>query len=166
MANDGEGREIDFRNTLILMTSNLASDRINALCANGARPSAEDLEQSIRPVLSNHFKPALLARMRVVPYYPVSGPVLRELIEIKLQRLGERLQRRQLSFSHCQRLVDHLAERCTQSDSGARLIDYLLDTHVLPLIADRLLDAMANAQTLKSVHVTLDPQAHVLCEFA
>ncbi|WP_194289433.1 type VI secretion system ATPase TssH [Pseudomonas helleri] len=166
VANDGEGREIDFRNTLILMTSNLASDRINALCANGARPSAEDLEQSIRPVLSNHFKPALLARMRVVPYYPVSGPVLRELIEIKLQRLGERLQRRQLSFSHCQRLVDHLAERCTQSDSGARLIDYLLDTHVLPLIADRLLDAMANAQTLKSVHVTLDPQAHVLCEFA
>ncbi|MGP5568658.1 type VI secretion system ATPase TssH [Pseudomonas helleri] len=166
VANDGEGREIDFRNTLILMTSNLASDRINALCANGARPSAEDLEQSIRPVLSNHFKPALLARMRVVPYYPVSGPVLRELIEIKLQRLGERLQRRQLSFSHCQRLVDHLAERCTQSDSGARLIDYLLDTHVLPLITDRLLDAMANAQTLKSVHVTLDPQAHVLCEFA
>jgi len=166
VANDGEGREIDFRNTLILMTSNLASDRINALCANGARPSAEDLEQSIRPVLSNHFKPALLARMRVVPYYPVSGPVLRELIEIKLQRLGERLQRRQLAFSHCQRLVDHLAERCTQSDSGARLIDYLLDTHVLPLIADRLLDAMANAQTFKSVHVTLDPQAHVLCEFA
>ena len=166
VANDGEGREIDFRNTLILMTSNLASDRINALCANGARPSAEDLEQSIRPVLSNHFKPALLARMRVVPYYPVSGPVLRELIEIKLQRLGERLQRRQLAFSHCQRLVDHLAERCTQSDSGARLIDYLLDTHVLPLIADRLLDAMANAQTLKSVHVTLDAQAHVLCEFA
>jgi len=166
VANDGEGREIDFRNTLILMTSNLASDRINALCANGARPSAEDLEQSIRPVLSNHFKPALLARMRVVPYYPGSGPVLRELIEIKLQRLGERLQRRQLAFSHCQRLVDHLAERCTQSDSGARLIDYLLDTHVLPLIADRLLDAMANAQTLKSVHVPLDPQAHVLCEFA
>ena len=166
VANDGEGREIDFRNTLILMTSNLASDRINALCVNGARPSAEDLEQSIRPVLSNHFKPALLARMRVVPYYPVSGPVLRELIEIKLQRLGERLQRRQLAFSHCQRLVDHLAERCTQSDSGARLIDYLLDTHVLPLIADRLLDAMANAQTLKSVHVTLDAQAHVLCEFA
>lgn len=166
VANDGEGREIDFRNTLILMTSNLASDRINVLCANGARPSAEDLEQSIRPVLSNHFKPALLARMRVVPYYPVSGPVLRELIEIKLQRLGERLQRRQLSFSHCQRLVDHLAERCTQSDSGARLIDYLLDTHVLPLIADRLLEAMANAQTLKSVHVTLDSQAHVLCEFA
>ncbi|MFP3518324.1 type VI secretion system ATPase TssH [Pseudomonas sp. SIMBA_077] len=166
VANDGEGREIDFRNTLILMTSNLASDRINALCENGARPSAEALEQSIRPVLSNHFKPALLARMRVVPYYPVSGPVLRELIEIKLQRLGERLQRRQLAFSYCQPLVDHLAERCTHSDSGARLIDALLDTHVMPLIADRLLEAMANAQTLNSVRATLDAQAHVTCEFA
>jgi type VI secretion system protein VasG len=69
--------------------------------------------------------------------------VLRELIEIKLGRLGERLNRRQLDFSYCQGLVDHLAERCTQSDSGARLIDHLLDLHVLPLVADRLLDAMA-----------------------
>ena len=165
VANDGEGREIDFRNTLILMTSNLASDQINKLCENGDRPSAQTLEQSIRPVLSHHFKPALLARMRVVPYYPVSGPVLRELIEIKLQRLEERLARRHLHFTYCQPLVDHLAERCTQSDSGARLIDYLLDTHVMPLVVDRLLEAMASGQTLKQVHATLDSQAHVLCEF-
>ncbi|MCP1418591.1 ATP-dependent Clp protease ATP-binding subunit ClpA [Pseudomonas laurylsulfativorans] len=144
VANDGEGREIDFRNTLILMTSNLGSDRISALCENGERPSAEVLEETIRPVLSKHFKPALLARMRVVPFYPVAGPVLRELIEIKLGRLGERLSRRQLDFTYCQSLVDHLAQRCTQSDSGARLIDHLLDLHVLPLVADRLLDAMAN----------------------
>lgn len=166
IANDGEGREIDFRNTLILMTSNLASERINALCSNGNRPTAEALEEAIRPVLSQHFKPALLARMRVVPYYPVSGPVLRELIEIKLQRLAERLTRRRLEFSHCQALVDHLAERCTQSDSGARLIDYLLDSHVLPLIADRLLDAMAAGETLKRVHATLDAHGAVVCEFA
>jgi len=165
IANDGEGREIDFRNTLILMTSNLASDRINALCRNGHGPSAEELEEAIRPVLSQHFKPALLARMRVVPYYPVSGPVLRELIGIKLQRLAERLSRRQLDFSHSHALVDHLAERCTQSDSGARLIDYLLDSHLLPLIADRLLDAMARGETLKRVHATLDDSGAVLCEF-
>lgn len=166
VANDGEGREIDFRNTLILMTSNLGSDRISQLCENGARPSAQVLEESIRPVLSNHFKPALLARMRVVPYYPVGGPVLRELIEIKLGRLGERLNRRQLDFTYCQHLVDHLAERCTQSDSGARLIDHLLDLHVLPLVADRLLDAMATGTQLKRVHATLDANASVVCEFA
>ncbi|MEO8646261.1 type VI secretion system ATPase TssH [Pseudomonas sp.] len=166
VANDGEGREIDFRNTLILMTSNLGSDRIAELCENGARPSAEVLEETIRPVLSKHFKPALLARMRVVPYYPVGGPVLRELIEIKLGRLGERLNRRQLDFTYCQNLVDHLAERCTQSDSGARLIDHLLDLHVLPLVADRLLDAMATGESLKRVHATLDGNASVTCEFA
>ncbi|MPQ84287.1 type VI secretion system ATPase TssH [Pseudomonas sp. MAFF 730085] len=166
VANDGEGREIDFRNTLILMTSNLGSDRISALCENGERPSAEVLEETIRPVLSKHFKPALLARMRVVPYYPVGGPVLRELIEIKLGRLGERLNRRQLDFTYCQNLVDHLAQRCTQSDSGARLIDHLLDLHVLPLVADRLLDAMATGESLKRVHATLDADASVTCEFA
>ncbi|WP_460144095.1 type VI secretion system ATPase TssH [Pseudomonas sp. S2_A02] len=166
VANDGEGREIDFRNTLILMTSNLGSDRISELCENGARPTAEVLEETIRPVLSKHFKPALLARMRVVPYYPVGGPVLRELLEIKLGRLGERLNRRQLDFTYSQDLVDHLAERCTQSDSGARLIDHLLDLHVLPLVADRLLDAMATGESLKRVHATLDGNASVMCEFA
>jgi type VI secretion system protein VasG len=166
IANDGEGREIDFRNTLILMTSNLASDRIDALCRDGHRPTAQELETAIRPVLSQHFKPALLARMRVVPYYPVSGPVLRELIEIKLQRLAERLSRRQLAFSHSEVLIDHLAERCIQSDSGARLIDSLLDSHVLPLIADRLLDAMAAGEVLKRVHATLDGSGAVVCEFA
>ncbi|MDB5995373.1 MAG: putative ClpB protein [Pseudomonas sp.] len=166
VANDGEGREIDFRNTLILMTSNLGSDRISELCEDGARPTAEVLEETIRPVLSKHFKPALLARMRVVPYYPVGGPVLRELIEIKLGRLGERLNRRQLAFTYSPSLVDHLAERCTQSDSGARLIDHLLDLHVLPLVADRLLDAMASGENLKRVHAAIDGQASVTCEFA
>ena len=166
VANDGEGREIDFRNTLILMTSNLGSERISQLCEHGARLTAEVLEATIRPVLSQHFKPALLARMRVVPYYPVGGPVLRELIEIKLGRLGERLARRQLAFSFCQALVDELAERCTQSDSGARLIDHLLEQHVLPLVADRLLDAMAQGESLQRVHATLDAHAGVICEFA
>ena len=165
VVNDGEGREINFRNTLILMTSNLGSDRISELCENGARPTAEVLEETIRPVLSKHFKPALLARMRVVPYYSVGGPVLRELIEIKLGRLGERLSRRQLDFSYSQGLVDHLAERCTQSDSGARLIDHLLDLHVLPLIADRLLDAMTIGENLQRVHATLG-SGGVTCEFA
>ncbi|MNO61946.1 Chaperone protein ClpB 1 [compost metagenome] len=166
IANDGEGREIDFRNTLILMTSNLASERIVALCADDRRPEAQELEEAIRPALSRHFKPALLARMRVVPYYPVSGEVLRELVQLKLGRLGERMLRRQLAFSHCQALVDHLAERSTRSESGARLIDQLMDAHLLPQIADRLLDAMAAGETLHHVHATLDGDARPMCEFS
>jgi type VI secretion system protein VasG len=165
IANDGEGREIDFRNTLILMTSNLASDRIEALCRDGNRPEADALEAAIRPALSKHFKPALLARMRVVPYYPVGGPVMRELVELKLQRLNGRLHRRKLAFSYSQSLVDHLTERCVQGESGARLIDHLIDLHLLPLIADRLLEAMAAGQTLTQVHATLNENG-VACEFA
>jgi type VI secretion system protein VasG len=165
LANDGEGREIDFRNTLILMTSNLGSECISQLCQNNARPSAEHLEEAIRPLLSQHFKPALLARMCVVPYFPVSGAVLRELVEIKMARLGERLKRRQLGFTYCAQLVDQLVERCDRSDSGARLIDHLLDLHLMPRLADRLLTAMANNEQLRHVHATLDDQASVVCEF-
>jgi type VI secretion system protein VasG len=165
VVNDGEGREIDFRNALILLTSNLGSELISELCTDAERPAAQVLEQAIQPILSQHFKPALLARMRVVPYYPVSGSVLRELIEMKLDRLGERLHRRKLGFTYGQNLVDHLAERCVQSDSGARLIDHLLDLHVLPRIADRVLDSMATGEPLAHVHTTLDIDACVICEF-
>jgi type VI secretion system protein VasG len=165
VANDGEGREINFRNTLILMTSNLASERIASLCSDAQRPAAEELEHAIRPILSQHFKPALLARMRVVPYYPVSGDTLRELVELKLARFGERLHRRQLQFTHCQKLVDNLTERCTHNDSGARLIDHLIDLHLQPLVVDRLLDAMAQGETLQRIHATCDEEGALTCEF-
>jgi len=166
VANDGEGREINFRNTLILMTSNLASERIASFCTAGQRPATEDLELAIRPQLSQHFKPALLGRMRVVPYYPIIGEVLDELVALKLARFGERLQRRQLQFSHCPALVTHLAERCGDSDSGARLIDHLIEQHLQPLVVDRLLAAMANDEPLQQVHATLDGNGALVCEFA
>lgn len=166
VANDGEGREINFRNTLILMTSNLASDEIARLCAAGHRPAAEDLEAAIRPTLSRHFKPALLGRMKVVPYYPVLGEVLAELVGVKLARFGERLSRRNLRFSHCEALVAHLAERCRHSESGARLIDHLIDQTLQPQVVDRLLAAMASGEALQRVHATLDGDGAVVCEFA
>ncbi len=166
VANDGEGREINFRNTLILMTSNLASECIASFCSAGQRPAAEDLELAIRPQLSQHFKPALLGRMRVVPYYPIIGEVLDELVALKLARFGERLLRRQLQFSHCPALVTHLAERCGDSDSGARLIDHLIEQHLQPLVVDRLLAAMASDEPLQRVHATLDGDGALVCEFA
>jgi len=166
VANDGEGREINFRNTLILMTSNLASERIASFCTAGQRPATEDLELAIRPQLSQHFKPALLGRMRVVPYYPIIGEVLDELVALKLARFGERLQRRQLQFSHCPALVTHLSERCGDSDSGARLIDHLIEQHLQPLVVDRLLAAMASDEPLQRVHATLDGNGALVCEFA
>lgn len=164
IANDGEGREIDFRNTLILMTSNLGTEQIERLCQGGARPSAEMLETAIHPLLTAHFKPALLARMQVVPYFPISDAVLAELVELKLQRLADRLRARNLQLSYCPALLDHLRERCTQSDSGARMVDRLLEQRILPLIADRVLAAMAVGEDLRHVQVTLDAAGSVQCE--
>ncbi|MDY7532744.1 type VI secretion system ATPase TssH [Pseudomonas sp. Bout1] len=165
LANDGEGREIDFRNTLILMTSNLGSERITELCADGQRPDLEVLHAAICPVLTAHFKPALLARMGVVPYYPVTGVVLHQLIEHKLRRLGHRLLQRKLAFSHTEELVAHMAERCSHSESGARFVDQWIEANLLPQVVDRLLDAMAVGSSLQFVHARLAPNGTVLCEF-
>jgi type VI secretion system protein VasG len=166
LANDGEGREIDFRNTLILMTSNLGSQRIDQLCAGGQRPDAQALEEAIRPLLRDHFKPALLARMRVVPYYPVTGEVLHDLVRLKLERLGERLRLRKLAFTYSPGLVSHMAERCTHGDSGARYIDQWIERHLLPLVVDRLLEAMAQGEPLAHVHACLAGNGTPTCEFS
>ncbi|WP_349572231.1 type VI secretion system ATPase TssH [Azotobacter salinestris] len=165
LATDSEGRHIDFRNCLILLTSNLASERIAELCADG-RPAAETLEQAIRPLLARHFKPALLARMQVVPYYPLDAERLRELAEVKLARFAERLQRRHLTFSHSPALVDYLAERCARDDGGARTIERLIERQLQPLVVDRLLTAMAGGEPVERVHATLDGQGGLICEFA
>ncbi|MGB3125295.1 MAG: AAA family ATPase [Pseudomonas sp.] len=164
-ANDGEGREIDFRNTLILMTSNLGSDRISELCAEGRRPEAHVLQDAIHPVLRAHFKPALLARMRVVPYYPIAGPVLHEVTALKLASLGERLRRRNLTFTYSSELVAYMAKRCAHDDSGARYIDQWIERHLLPQMVDRLLSAMASGESLSLAHAGLDSNGQPICEF-
>lgn len=166
IANDGDGREIDFRNTLILMTSNLASEQISALCAAGARPSASDLEQAIRPTLSRHFKPALLARMEIVPYYPIEQDVLEDLISLKLDRFGQRLVPRKVAFDYSECLVATLAERCSQTESGARIIDRLIERSIQSQVVDRLLQAMAGGPAVKHAHATVDVDGVIVCEFA
>jgi type VI secretion system protein VasG len=166
LANDGEGREIDFRNTLILMTSNLGSECIGQLCAGGRRPQVQVLQEAIRPLLRDHFKPALLARMRVVPYYPITGELLQHMARLKLERLGQRLQLRGLAFSYSCQLVAHIAERCAHSDSGARYFDQWIELHVLPQVVDRLLDAMAKGESLSQVHAGLDGNGDPACEFS
>ena len=164
LANDGEGREIDFRNTLILMTSNLGAECIDELCAGGKRPDTSVLQEAIRPLLRAHFKPALLARMRVLPYYPVTGEVLHDLIRLKLERLGQRLQLRRLGFSYAPELVAQMATRCAPGDSGARSIDQWIETGLLPQVVDRVLEGMAAGETLAQVHVSLGLDGLPVCE--
>lgn len=166
LANDGEGREINFRNTLILMTSNLGSDCINALCADGLRPDPQVLHEAIYPELRNHFKPALLARMRVVPYYPLASELLKEVVRLKLERLGQRLNHRKLILSFTPELIAYMTERCAHSDSGARFIDQWIELNLLPQMVDRVLDAMAIGEPFSRVHATLDSEGVPTCEFS
>ncbi|UII74014.1 AAA family ATPase [Pseudomonas sp. HN11] len=166
LVNDAEGREIDFRNTLILMTSNLGSECIGQLCTGDRRPDVQVLQEAIHPVLRDHFKPALLARMRVVPYYPISGEILHDLVRLKLERLGQRLHLRKLEFSYTAALVTHMAERCAHGDSGARYIDQWIELHLLPQMVDRLLDAMAQGAPLSQIRAGLDGDGYPFCEFS
>lgn len=154
---DGEGRQIDFRNTVILLTSNLASDEIQARCA-GARPDAEALVEHVRPRLSQYFKPALLARMTIVPYFTLAGAQLEEIVRLKLARLTERLwwtSRVNLSFA--EEVATVIAERCTEVESGARNIDYILRKSLTPRLSEALLAAIAQQRPLCTLTVAVSP---------
>jgi type VI secretion system protein VasG len=142
--NDGEGRAIDFRNTVVILTSNLASDLIMELYRNGRNPGANEVINTIRPALSHHFKPALLARMSIVPFAPVGQDVMHDIVEIKLRALADRLRaahRMEAVFQPT--LVDELAKRCTESETGARNADQILRSSLMPSLAKELLQRLA-----------------------
>ncbi len=144
---DGEGRVIDFRNTIVLLTSNLASDIIMAMCEDDAAPSVEAMTEAIRPVLQQHFKPALLARMNVVPFYPLRGEALKSIVRIKLDKVGRRLTAsHKLAFDYDDAVVDAIAERCTDIESGARNIDHIVNRTLLPMIATEILQRIGEEQ--------------------
>ena len=152
---DGEGRIVDFRNTVVILTSNLASDKIMQMTAEGtAAPPAEVLASAIRPVLSKHFKPALLARMTIVPFLPLPLEVLREVTELKLGALARRLwDSHRITATFAPELLDQLAERCTEVETGARNVEHILRSSLTPLLSQRLLTALAAGEQPTRLHV-------------
>lgn len=139
---DGEGRLVDFKNTIVILTSNLATDLVMQLGVQGQ--SAETIAKAIRPALSAHFKPALLGRMTVVPFLPLSPTVLREIAEIKLEGLKRRLwQSHRIRGEFTAELLDQLAARCTESEAGARNVDHILRSSLMPVLSKHILEAMA-----------------------
>ncbi|PJK01115.1 type VI secretion system ATPase TssH [Lysobacteraceae bacterium NML91-0213] len=155
---DAEGREIDFRNTLIILTSNVGSPQIMQACLNKPAeeiPSADVLAESLRPVLMKHFKPAFLGRLKVVPYYPIGDDVLASIITLKLQRIRDRVHANHRSgFDWDDGLVDAVLQRCTEVDSGARNVDHILNGTLLPEIADTVLASMAEGGKISRIRVT------------
>ncbi|WP_432241455.1 type VI secretion system ATPase TssH [Herbaspirillum robiniae] len=158
LMDDGEGREIDFRNTIIILTSNVASSQMMQACLNkSARelPSPDELDALIRPQLMKAFKPAFLGRLKVIPYYPIADEVLEQIIKLKLSRIARRIaENHKAEFSYDKALVEAVLARCTEVDSGARNVDNILNGSLLPEIAESVLARMAEGQGISRIKVS------------
>ncbi|PQJ43818.1 ClpV1 family T6SS ATPase [Vibrio campbellii] len=138
--NDGEGRTIDFKNTLIIMTSNLATHEIESLVHQSKDIDANIIAEAIRPTLNQHFKPALLARMSVLPFVPLSDEAMTEIIHHKLNKVSQRLQsHHKLSLSYEESLVEFVLGNCRLTETGARNIDAVINRQLLPQLSTQLL---------------------------
>lgn len=155
---DDKGTWVDFKNTIILLTSNVATESIARLCADpDTRPDAAGLTAAIRPDLLKAFKPALLGRLTVVPYFPLSDEVLRQIVQLQLERIGQRLsENHKAAFAYEDAVIAAIAERCKEVESGARNIDHILTGTLLPEISCEFLTRMAEGQATTSVHIGVD----------
>jgi type VI secretion system protein VasG len=155
---DGEGREIDFKNCIILLTSNVGTDTIMKLCADpDTKPAPEGLVEAVKPELHKAFKPALLGRMVTVPYYPISDDILRLIIKLQLGKIKQRIaDNHGAAFSYDDSVIDTVAKRCTDVDSGARNVYNILTGTLLPEMSGEVLSRMASGEGIKNVHVSVD----------
>ncbi|WP_241586876.1 type VI secretion system ATPase TssH [Rosenbergiella epipactidis] len=163
---DGEGRHIDFRNTLIILTSNVGTDLVSGMCADSdLLPDAETLATALRGPLLQVFPPALLGRLLVVPYYPLNDQILGEIVRLQLARI----QRRLLDNHHIVTDIDdsvitQIVQRCTEVESGGRMVDAILTNTLLPQISQKLLTASRDEQQYQSLHLSVE-QGEFRCQF-
>ena len=152
---DGEGREIDFKNTIIILTSNACTDQMMKLCADPeTMPSAEGIIKAMRPELNKIFKPAFLGRMVLIPYYPIREESLKLIVRLKLGKIQKRIdENHKIRLTFDPALVDTVASRCTEVESGARNVDNILTNTLLPDISRQLLGRMAEGEKVSSIHV-------------
>ncbi|WP_368526292.1 type VI secretion system ATPase TssH [Enterobacter asburiae] len=163
---DGEGREIDFRNTVILMTSNLGSDHLMQLLDENPEATEADLHELLRPILRDHFQPALLARFQTVIYRPLAEAAMRTIVEMKLSQVSKRLHRHYgLTTQIDESLYDALTTACLLPDTGARNVDSLLNQQILPVLSQQLLTHMAAKQKPASLRLSWSEEEGIGLEF-
>ena len=152
---DGEGRVIDFKNTLILLTTNAGTELITTLCRDpDALPEPEAVAKALRAPLLEVFPPALLGRLVTIPYYPLSDGMLGAIIRLQLGRIGSRIaSNHKIPFTYSDAVVDLIASRCTEFDSGGRMIDAILTNSVLPTISAEFLQRLLAGSPAERVHV-------------
>ncbi|MEM5345075.1 type VI secretion system ATPase TssH [Paraburkholderia azotifigens] len=153
---DGEGVPIDFKNTLILLTSNAAQDVITEASRGGRRPSPEELIEKLRPALLRQFSPAFLGRLVLVPYYHLGDAQINAIVNLKLERLAQRFTRNHLAqLTWDADLATLIAQRCKEVDSGARNVDHILTQSVLPELARQVLERISISEPFGGVHLAL-----------
>jgi type VI secretion system protein VasG len=154
---DGEGREIDFKNTIIILTSNAGTDLIMRACAgDGEVPTVEALGDILRPELQDHFKPAFIGRTTVIPFYPLRDVNMKKIVRLKLNKIVKRIAANHgACFSYDDHLVDTIAARCTEVDSGARNIDNILSGSLLPEVAGEVLERMSRSEPVQEIRASV-----------
>jgi type VI secretion system protein VasG len=152
---DGEGREIDFKNTVVIMTSNLGDEDIVAMCSQpDVTPEPDELVEALRPRLRERFKPALLARMTIVPFVPLSPDTLRGIVDLKLNKIVRRMAANaRIEFTYTPAVADWIAARCTVEETGARNIDHVIQAAVLTNVSTEILGRMAREEPIRSVRL-------------
>ena len=159
---DGEGREIDFRNTVILMTANLGSDYIMQLLDDQPEATDVDLHELLRPILRDHFQPALLARFQTVIYRPLGQQAMRTIVGMKLDQVSQRLARHYgMTTDIDESLYDALTAACLLPDTGARNVDSLLNQQILPVLSQQLLSHMATGQKPQRLTLSWSEEAGI-----
>ncbi|WP_075188046.1 type VI secretion system ATPase TssH [Teredinibacter haidensis] len=152
---DGEGRDIDFRNTVIIMTSNAAEEHIRAMCASAEElPAPDVLMDNFRPQLLKYFKPAFVGRTTVIPYYPLNDENLLKICRINMNRIDKRVKEHyDAVFSYDEDVMLHIVARSQEVDTGARNIENILTRTMLPALASECLARMANGEPINNVHI-------------
>lgn len=164
---DGEGRHIDFRNTIIILTSNVGTDLIGAMCADPElMPEPDALSAALRQPLLQVFPPALLGRLLVVPYYPLSDEMLGQIVRLQLRRIQRRLEENHTILSTFDdSVVEQIVQRCTEVESGGRMVDAILTNTLLPQMSQILLTASRSDAQYRRLHVTCE-HGEFHCQFA
>jgi type VI secretion system protein VasG len=152
---DGEGREINFKNTIIILTTNAGTDTMAKLCADPeTMPTPDGLVKALKPELNKIFKPAFLGRMVIIPYLPIRDENMKQIIKLKLGKIQRRIQENhKIELLYDTAVVDEVARRCTEVESGARNVDNILTNTMLPEISRQLLGRMAANEPMERIHV-------------
>ena len=160
MLADDKGNEVNFKNTIIILTSNVGTDTVMKLCADpDTAPAPEALAEAMRPDLLKAFKPALLGRIAVIPYYPLNDDMLKAIIKLQLKKIGDRLRdNHRAAFSYDDTLLATISGRCKEVESGARNVDHILTGTLLPDLSGEILTRTVAGQGIKSVHISGSPE--------